>query len=121
MMLCFGSNELIRGFSLVDFTGDIYDHKSTSGHVFLFGGGTISWSRKKQTCVARYTMEAEYIVCSIATTYVIWAKSYINDLRLELVKGLINVFGDNKSTISSIKSGTNSSKGKQIDVIYCYI
>jgi len=67
MKLCFGISDLeVIGYADANFAGDVDDRKSTSGHVFLFGGTTVSWLSKKQSCVAKYTMEAEYISCSIA-------------------------------------------------------
>uniref|UniRef100_A0A2N9GRF0 CCHC-type domain-containing protein n=1 Tax=Fagus sylvatica TaxID=28930 RepID=A0A2N9GRF0_FAGSY len=69
MKLCFGLDELeIKGFTNADFAGDTDDRKSTSGYVFLFGGTAVSWLSKKQGCVAKYTMEAEYIACSTAVS-----------------------------------------------------
>ncbi|GJX66472.1 hypothetical protein Tco_0300815 [Tanacetum coccineum] len=35
------------------------DNSSTSGWVFLLGGGAISWASKKQTCITGSTMESE--------------------------------------------------------------
>lgn len=32
-----------------------------SGFVFTFGGAAISWKSSKQTCIARSTMESEFI------------------------------------------------------------
>jgi len=59
MKLCFGINDLeIIGYTYANFAGDVDDKKSTSGHVFLFGGTTVSWLSKKQGCVAKHTMEA---------------------------------------------------------------
>ena len=67
MKLCFGISDLeVIGYTDANFTGDVDDRKSTSGHVFLFGGTIVSWLCKKQSCVAKYTMEAEYISCSTA-------------------------------------------------------
>ena len=34
------------GFTDFDWAGDSIDRNSTSGYVFMFGGGTISWSSK---------------------------------------------------------------------------
>ena len=51
-----------------DFGGDKDNGKSTSGHLFIFGGGAVSWGSKKQGCVTRYTQEAEYNACSTTTT-----------------------------------------------------
>ena len=37
------------------------DVKSTSGYVFILGGGVVSWKSSKQTCIARSTMESKFI------------------------------------------------------------
>jgi len=67
--LCFGISDLkIAGYTHADFAGDANDRKSTSGYVFQFPGIAVSWSRKKQNCVAKSTMEAEYISCSTAVS-----------------------------------------------------
>ena len=49
------------GYSDSDFSGCKLDRKSTSGTCHLLGSSLISWHRKKQTCVALSTVEAEYI------------------------------------------------------------
>jgi hypothetical protein len=122
MKLCFELDEWeIKGFTDVDFAGDKDDRKSTSGYVFLFGGTTVFWLSKKQSCVAKYAMEAEYIACSIAVSNVVWIKRFVNSLKLDMQDRPVNVFCDNKSAISLIKSGANSSKGKHIDINYHYI
>ena len=46
------SEEPLTGYSDADWAGDHYDRHSTSGNVFIFGGGVISWSSKKQAVVA---------------------------------------------------------------------
>ncbi|GJV35775.1 hypothetical protein Tco_1408252 [Tanacetum coccineum] len=38
------------------------DSSSTSGWVFLLGGGAISWTSKKQTCITSSTMESRFVV-----------------------------------------------------------
>ena len=48
----------VLDYSDGDFGGDKDDGKSTSGHLFIFGGGVVSWGSKKQSCVARYTQQA---------------------------------------------------------------
>ncbi|GKA10328.1 hypothetical protein Tco_0689761 [Tanacetum coccineum] len=42
------------------------DNSSTSGWVFLLGGGAISWSSKKQTCITGSTMESEFVALAAA-------------------------------------------------------
>lgn len=42
-----GLNSELIGFSDSDLVGDAYDQKSTSGHIYFFGGMAISWSSQK--------------------------------------------------------------------------
>ena len=55
------------GYTNSDFQLDIDSMKSTSGYVFTFGGGAISWRSVKQSSIADSTMEAEYIAASKAS------------------------------------------------------
>ena len=75
MKLCFGiiDLEVIRYID-ADFVRDVDDRKSTSGHIFLFGGTIVSWLSKKQGYVAKHTMEAEYIPCSTMVSEAVWIK-----------------------------------------------
>nr|GFC01386.1 hypothetical protein [Tanacetum cinerariifolium] len=49
------------------------DNSSTSGWVFLLGGGAISRASKKQTCITSSTVESEFVALAAAA---ILAKSY---------------------------------------------
>ena len=104
-----------------DFASDTNDIKSTSGYVFLFGGTSVSWSSKKQNCVAKSTMKAEYISCSTTASNAVWIGRFVESLNIGIPNRPVNVFCDNKSAISLIKSGAHSSKGKHIDINYHYI
>ena len=66
-------------------------------------------------------MEAEYIACSTAVSNTVWIKRFVDSLKLDKQDRPVNVFCDNKSAISLIKSEGNSSKGKHIDINYHYI
>ncbi|GKC81280.1 hypothetical protein Tco_1136997, partial [Tanacetum coccineum] len=57
---------------------------STSGWVFLLGGGAISWESKKQTCITGSKMEFEFV--ALATTGV-W-HSMIREL---ITNGVISI------------------------------
>ena len=52
------------GYTDSDFQSDIDSRKSTSGYVFTFGGGAISWRSVKQSSIADSTMVVEYIAIS---------------------------------------------------------
>ena len=49
------------GYTDLDFQSVLDFRKSTSGYVFTFGGGAISWRSVKQSCIADSTMKAEYV------------------------------------------------------------
>ena len=66
------SSEAIVGYSEADWAGDVQDRRSTSGNVFLLGGGAIIWSNCKQSSVALSTVEAEYMALSVATQEAVW-------------------------------------------------
>ena len=75
MKLCFGISDLeVIRYIDADFVRDVDDRKSTSGHIFLFGGTIVSWLSKKQGYVAKHTMEAEYIPCSTMVSEAVWIK-----------------------------------------------
>ncbi|GJU43651.1 zinc finger, CCHC-type containing protein [Tanacetum coccineum] len=48
------------------------DSSSTSGCVFLLGGGAISWASKKQTCITGSTMESEFVALAATGKEVEW-------------------------------------------------
>ena len=122
MKLCFGISDLEGiGYTNADFAGDVDDRKSAGGHVFLFGETTVSWLSKKQDCVTKHTMKAEYISYSTAISEAVWIKQFVDSLKLRIPNRSVDMFCDNKSTISLIQSGANSSKGKHIETNYHYI
>jgi hypothetical protein len=48
------------GYTDSDYAGCLDTRKSTSGYIFKFGNGAISWRSKLQDCTATSTTEAEY-------------------------------------------------------------
>ena len=57
----YGADSELELVSYTDsnWAGDSIDRKSTSRYVFMFGGGPIFWSRKKQAAIALSSAEAE--------------------------------------------------------------
>ena len=66
-MLVYRSEDLIPiGYIDSDFQSDLDFKKSTSSYVFTLGGGAISWKSVKQSCIADFTVEAEYVAAGEA-------------------------------------------------------
>ncbi|GJU82324.1 hypothetical protein Tco_1284689 [Tanacetum coccineum] len=58
------------------------DNLSTSGWVFLLGGGAISWASKKQTCITGSTMESKFVALAAAGKEVEWLKNLLLEIPL---------------------------------------
>nr|GEW28305.1 zinc finger, CCHC-type [Tanacetum cinerariifolium] len=77
------SNPVLECYTDAKWINNSEDNSSTSGWVFLLGGGVISWVSKKQTCITGSTIKFEFmdlaaaapisICCEIAATL---AKAY---------------------------------------------
>ena len=52
---------VLEGYYDANWILDTKDSKFNSGYVFTLGGATVSWKSTKQTCIARSTMESEFI------------------------------------------------------------
>ncbi|GKB42872.1 zinc finger, CCHC-type containing protein, partial [Tanacetum coccineum] len=58
------------------------DISSTSGWVFLLGGGAISWASKKQTCITSSMMESEFLALAAASKEVEFLRNLILEVPL---------------------------------------
>ncbi|KAG9444922.1 hypothetical protein H6P81_016262 [Aristolochia fimbriata] len=121
--LVFSSSTLmVEGYSDSDYQGDQDDRKSTSGYVFMFGGGTISWKSKKQDCIAISTMEAKYIACSLAAQEAIWIRNFLRELYIvDSIKDPITMYCDNEAARSLTNNSRYHSRAKHIDGKYHFI
>ena len=65
LCLSFGKGKpVLEGYTDADMADDFDGRKSTSGHLFTFVRGAISWQSKLKKCVALSTTEVEYIVAT---------------------------------------------------------
>ena len=111
--------ELI-GYSDSDFAGDCCFRKSTSGHIFFFGGMAVCWSSQKQSIVALSSCEAEYIAATTATYQAVWMNRLIGELtNNEETK--VKLLVDNQSAITLSKNPVHHNRTKHIDTSYHFI
>ncbi|KAL0392270.1 UNVERIFIED_CONTAM: Retrovirus-related Pol polyprotein from transposon TNT 1-94 [Sesamum radiatum] len=68
---------VLEGYSDANWISDSKDTKSTSGYVFTIGGGAVSWKSSKQTCIARSTMESEFIALDKAGEEAEWLRIFL--------------------------------------------
>ena len=113
------------GYSDADWAGDKDTRKSVSGNAFLYGNGAISWSSRRQRCVATSTTEAEYIACSNAGKQAKWLRGLLEDLAL-LELGChparpTLILGDNTGSLVLAKDPKSHNRAKYIDIQYHFL
>ena len=96
-------NEMLVGYSDADHTSQPHRH-STSGYVFLIGGGAVTWSSKKQPIITLSTTEAEYIAAAHAMKEAMWLRTFVGELTT-LLSTLTTIFCDNQVAIALSKDG----------------
>lgn len=89
LKLILGSKEkeeknILVGYSDADWAQDVEDKKS-SGYLFKFNRGTISWACRKQSCVALSSTEAEYVALAEACHEAVWLRNLLKDFNKEQV------------------------------------
>ncbi|XP_073525529.1 uncharacterized protein [Phyllobates terribilis] len=67
-----GFPQVLEGYSDASWITNEEHHSSTSGWVFILGGGVISWASKKQTCTTSSTMESEFVALAAAGKEAEW-------------------------------------------------
>ncbi|RVW59323.1 Retrovirus-related Pol polyprotein from transposon TNT 1-94 [Vitis vinifera] len=108
-----------HGYTDSDFQSDQDSRKSTSGNVFVLGGGAISWRSIKQTCVADSTMEAEYVAASEAAKETVWLRNFLLDLGVvPSVQSPITLYCDNSGAVANSKEPQSHKRAKHIERKY---
>nr|GEY91865.1 hypothetical protein [Tanacetum cinerariifolium] len=88
----------LTGFSDADYAGCKDTFKSTSGGAQFLGEKLVSWSLKKQDCMALSTAKAEYVSLSACCAQVLWMRTQLTDYGFHFNKILI--YCDSKSGIA---------------------
>jgi hypothetical protein len=77
-----GYPSVLEGYTDASWISNTEDNSSTSGWVFLLGGGAISWAYKKQTCITSSTMESEFVALAAAGKEAEWLKNLLLEIPL---------------------------------------
>ena len=80
------------------------ERKSTLGFDFLLNNGVISWSSKKQSCIALLTMEARFVAFPVTMHKAIWLRRFLKHLtkKGDVVK-LVVINCDSQAAIAYTK------------------
>ena len=114
------SHQAISGLSDADWAGDKSNRASTSAFVWSLAGGPVSWSSKKQSCIALSTAEAEYVALTRAVQEGIWIRSSLLAMDLPCPSSL-SIFTDNLAAKSLAENDSIHGRAKHIDIRYHFI
>jgi hypothetical protein len=114
------TDEMLEAFSDSDYAGDQDDRRSTSGYVFMFSGGAVAWSSKKQPVVSLSTTEAEFISAAHCACQVVWMRRVLETLNCKQVTPTV-IYCDNMSTIKLAKNPVMHGRSKHIDVWFHFL
>ena len=121
--LCYSrdSNEhhLLTAFTDADYVGDLNDRKSRSGSILFLNNGPVIWLSRKQPCTASSTTESEYVVASLTSKEVVWARHLLADLGFSQPKPT-PLYSDNQSAIRLVQNLEFHKRTKHIDVL-CHL
>ncbi|GKE66836.1 zinc finger, CCHC-type containing protein [Tanacetum coccineum] len=77
-----GYPSVLEGYTDASWVSNSEDNWSTSGWVFLLGGGVISWASNKQTCITGSTMKSEFMALAAAGKEAEWLRNLILEIPL---------------------------------------
>ncbi|MCO5606455.1 hypothetical protein L7F22_060643 [Adiantum nelumboides] len=111
--------DLLKRFNMEDagWGGSIEDRRSTSGYCCSLGSGMITWSSKKQPTIALSSTEAEYRGVANVTCEVIWLRSMLEDIGIN-ISTPTKIFCDNLSSIYLANNPILHARTKHIEVHY---
>lgn len=104
-----------------DYASNIDDRKSCSGYLLLLDQAPISWSSRRQKCVALSTLESEYVAVGEAAKEFVWIQRIVKNELLNLKLNCNIMYCDNLSTIEFTRSNIENHRTKHIEVRHHYI
>lgn len=96
------------------------DKKSTSSSCFNLGSVVISWSSRKQSCVAQSTAEAEYIAACMAAKEVVWLRKLLGGLFGQPLEPSM-IMCDNQSCIKLLVNPVFHGRSKHVEIKFHYL
>nr|GFB84141.1 zinc finger, CCHC-type [Tanacetum cinerariifolium] len=117
-----GYPSVIEGYSNASWINNMEDHSSTSGWIFLLGGGAIFWASKKQTCITSSTMESELVALAASGNEVECPRNLIYEIHVWPKHISTNsIRCDNAATLAKAYSQVYNGKSKHLCVRHSMI
>ena len=121
--LCYsGYPSIIEGYSDASWITSLEDHASTSGWIFILGGGAISWGSKKQTCITDSTMAAEFIALAAASKEAEWLRNLLYNVPIwPKPISPISIRCDSEATLAKAYSQVYNGKSRHIGLRHSFV
>nr|GEW31265.1 zinc finger, CCHC-type [Tanacetum cinerariifolium] len=113
---------VLEGYTNANWINNTEDNSSTSGWVFLLGGGAISWAFKKQTCIIGSTMESKFMALTAAGKETEWLKNLLLGIPLWVnPMASISINCDSAATLAKVYSQIYNEKSRHLGVRHSMI
>ncbi|GJR98879.1 zinc finger, CCHC-type containing protein [Tanacetum coccineum] len=117
-----GYPSVLKGYTDASWINNTEDNSSTSGWVFLLGGGAISWASKKQTCITGSTIESEFVALAAAGKEAEWLKNLLLEIPLwSKPIAPISIRCDSAATLAKAYSQMYNGKSRHLGVRHSMI
>nr|GEW10443.1 zinc finger, CCHC-type [Tanacetum cinerariifolium] len=108
---------MLEGYSDASWINHVEDSSSTSGWVFLLGGGAISWASKKKTYITGSTIESEFAALSGADKEEKWLRNLIHEIPIwPKPIALISIYCDSITTLAKAYSQMYNGTSRHLGV-----
>ena len=113
---------VLEGYSDASWVTSVCDKVSTSGWIFMLGGGAVSWASKKQTVITHSTMEAEFVALAAACKEAEWLRNLLLDIELwPKPMPAISLHCDSEATMSRALNRIYNGKSRHISLRHEYV
>ncbi|GJX85831.1 hypothetical protein Tco_0336605 [Tanacetum coccineum] len=110
------------GYTDASWINNTEDNSSTSGWVFLLGGGAISWASKKQTCITCLIMKSEFVALATTGKKAEWLKNLLLEIPLwSKPIAPISIRCDSATTLAKAYSQMYNGKSRHLGVKHSMI
>ncbi|GJR49955.1 zinc finger, CCHC-type containing protein [Tanacetum coccineum] len=117
-----GYPSVLEGYTDASWISNTEDNSSTSGWVFLLGGGVISWASKKQTCITGSTIESEFVALAAAGKEAKWLKNLFHKIPLwSKPVAPMSIRCDSAATLANACSQMYNGKSRHLGVRHSMI
>ncbi|GJZ47302.1 zinc finger, CCHC-type containing protein [Tanacetum coccineum] len=111
-----------EGYSDACWINHVEDSSSTSGWVFLLGGGVISWASKKKTCITGSTMKSKFVALAAASKEAEWLRNLIHEILIwPKPIASISIHCDSAATLAKAYSQIYNGKSRHLGVRHSMI